>query len=201
VRPDRDPELRFEEAGALLLGLVADDVDAGLPPAPALVAFAGDRPLGFVRLRPVGPGEVVQALLEVLALLLPLGADRVALALPGRGWWTDDPEAAPADGRDRRVVLLTVADASVAGVPVRTTLHPFTVIAGCCRWQPEVAAGTPDAPVVAALGLLLAARDELAAGADRGVRLAAQFGRALLLGHELVLHPDTAQALVVASGR
>jgi hypothetical protein len=207
VHPDADfepsAEPTFEEAATLLLRLLSEDVEVGRGLASSLLAFAGERPLGLVRLRPHEPGEVVQAMLEVLALLLPLGTDRIVLALPGRAWSSEDPIAPVSDEVDLRqpVVVAVVADAHLGPCDVSTRLHPFEVDdRGRCSWQPAVEPdGSLEAPVVAALQVLLDHRDEVRRTAQPGAQLAAQFGRVLLLGHEVSLAAPIAGTLLAAS--
>lgn len=203
VAPEPDAQPIFAEAEPVLLCLLAEDVQEGLGLGPSLLAFAGERALGMVRLRPHEPGEVVKALLEVLALLLPLGADRIALALPGRAWSTEDPIAPVTDEVDLRqpVVVTTVADAHGHPCVVRARIHPFEVDEdGRCWWQPAVEPEDElDAPVVTALRVLLNHRDEIGEGTEPGAQVVAQFGRVLLLGHDVSLAPRTAGVLVAAS--
>jgi hypothetical protein len=202
---DADPltEPAFEDAEHLLLCLLADEVDDGHDLTPTMLVFAGQRPLGLVALRPHAPDDLVTALIEILALLLPLGTDRIVLALPGRAWSTDDPIAPVSDDVDlrQRVVVAVVADAHRGPCRLRVGLHPFDVDEqGRWSWQPEVeTAGPLDAPVVDALRLLLDHRDDLA-GTATGAQITTQFGRVLLLGHEVALAPAGAQALRTATG-
>jgi hypothetical protein len=201
--PDHLEQPGFEDAEPLLLCLLADDVEDGRGSAPTLLAFAGDRPLGSVRLRPHAPGELVTVLVEVLALVLPVGADRIVLGLPGRAWSTADPITPVADGVDLRqpVAVTVVADAHRGPCRLRIRLHPFDLDEqGRWVWQQEVdLGGHLDAPVVAALQVLLDRRGDVAARATSGGQLAAQFGRVLLLGHEVSLTPPTAEWLLTAS--
>jgi hypothetical protein len=196
-------EPTFETAEPLLLRLLAEDLEEGRGLAPSLLAFAGERPLGLVRLRPHGTGEAVQALLEILALLLPLGADRIVLVLPGRVWSSEDPippVTAEADLR-QPVVVAVVADAHPGPCCVGVRLHPFDIDdRGRCSWQPAVEPdGTLEAPVVAALQVLLDHGDDVRRTAESGAQLAAQFGRVLLLGHEVSLAAPVAGTLLTAS--
>jgi hypothetical protein len=207
VRRETDPDHlqrpSFEDAEPLLLCLLGDDVEGGRGSVPTLLAFAGDRPLGSVRLRPHAPGELVTVLVEVLALLLPLGADRIVLGLPGRAWSTADPITPVADGIDlrQRVAVIAVADAHQGPCRLRVRLHPFDLDEqGRWVWQQEIDLGEHlDAPVVAALRVLLDGRGDVATAPTSGACLAAQFGRVLLLGHEVSLTPPTARLLLTAS--
>jgi hypothetical protein len=196
---DLAPPRRWDDARTDLLALAAADLDVAATPAPTLLAFGGDEPLAIVTLRPFERDELVQALLEVLALLLPIGADRIALSLPGRAWRLDEPVAPVAPDLDLRrpVVVVTTADASQGPCATTTTVHPVHVDDDGWRWLGGFDAGTDDdgAPAVAAMRLLLDARDELSHGVGPDPRLAAQLGRVLLLGHVLALSPTAAAAL------
>jgi hypothetical protein len=197
---DLAPPRRWEDARTDLLALAAADLDAAATPAPTLLAFGGDDALAVVSLRPFERDELVQALLEVLALLLPIGADRVAVSLPGRAWRLDEPVAPVAPDLDLRrpVVVVTTADASQGPCTTTTTVHPVHVDDDGWRWLGGFDAGADDddgAPAVAAMRLLLDARGELSSGVAPDPRLAAQLGRVLLLGHVLALSPTAATAL------
>jgi hypothetical protein len=230
----------FDDAEPLLLALLADDVGTGPGLAPTLLAFAGDRPLGLIRLRPHGSGEIVDVLVEILALLLPLGMDRAALALPGRAWSLDGTDGVPweagssarhelmaDDASDRRtggpsahraptpqdgpaahdqdlrhpVAVVVLADASTGACEVRSRIHPLRFDPdGSCTWLPVVEPDGPvEAPAVAALQVLLDRRADLAAKAGQELGIAAQFGRVLLLGHEISLAPLTTRRLLAAT--
>ena len=73
-------------------------------------------------------------MVEALAGLLPLGADRLAAALPGRAWSLDDPVVPVSDDGDlrQRVLMLTTAR---PGRPPRTWLRPVRPR----RWRVGVA--------------------------------------------------------------
>jgi hypothetical protein len=238
-RADMGPpgfDLHFDDAEPLLLTLLADDVEDGYDLAPTLLAFVGDRALGLVRLRPHEPGEIVDVLIEILALLLPLGMDRAVLALPGRAWSLDGASAVPWDpagspspaGANRRdghapdthetstsqdgpgagdedprqpVAVVVIADGSRGLCQVRSRLHPLRIDAGgSCTWLPVIEPEGPvDAPAIDVLRILLDHREGVAADAGPGERIAAQFGRVLLLGHEISLAPVTTRRLLAAT--
>lgn len=200
-----DPELfRFDDAECVLLELTRTDLEHQGRAQPHLLAFAGDRIVALVGVRPFEPGEALQALVEVLSLLLPLDVDRLALSLPGRAWSLEDPIPPVSDDVDLRtpVLLVVVADGHDPdrSVTVSSTLHPF-------RWQdegwaldePYRADDPAEGEVHRALQVLLAQREELAASAD-ALLLAAQLGRVLLLGHDLVLEPGAMRLLGAKAG-
>lgn len=206
----------FDAAGAALLEQHRAELSSGAATGPRLAAFAGDDALAWVGLRPFEPGEILGAVLEVLALLLPLRADRIALSLPGRAWPHPAESAAVADpqqgvaaaaahgddivGPGQRVIGLVVADAHDRACETRTWLHPVLAAEGGVVYGPPLPAVDVDAATITALELLLERRHELTPTLERApFELAAQFARLLLLGHELVLAPDPAAELLAAS--
>ncbi len=109
-------------------------------PRPHLAAFAGDHACVLIGLRPFAPGAYQGPLVEAMALALPLGADRVSVALPGRAWSLDDPVVPVSDDGDLRQRVLTqcTVDGHRQVTPrVTMRLHPFDVgaaprCATCC---------------------------------------------------------------------
>lgn len=162
-------------------------------PRPHLVGFAGDTALLLVGLRPFGPGEARGPLVEALALALPLGADRVSIALPGRAWSLDDPVPPVVPGADLRQRVLTqiTVDAHGAGPPRTTTsLHPFSESTddGALVWDEVVHPGPVEGWIPDALRTLLEHRGDAVLHAT-SEQLVAQAERLHDLGHE-VLVPD-----------
>lgn len=162
-------------------------------PAPHLAAYAAEELLVLVRLRPFAPGAYQGPLVEALALALPMGADRVSLALPGRAWSLDDPVPPVTAGADLRQRVLTQVsvDGHARDRPdVRMALHPFRLDAGAhvrgLRWDPTVDPGPGEGWIPDALATLLGARDDFAAdgGSDERRR---QVTRLEDLGHLVVL--------------
>jgi hypothetical protein len=192
--PDVPCPSSWTDASETLLAFAADDLDAGGVPLPTLLAFAGDEPHALVTLRPFGPDELLQAVIEVLSLLLPLGADRLACSIPARNPY------GPGDELDGRHLLLVLADGHRGPCRSVVTLRPGEPDPEGWRWHEPVAIPTgSEGPLPAALSVLLDAREELVTGPSAGLRLAAQFGRILLLGHGLVVAPHLARRLEVAS--
>jgi hypothetical protein len=194
----------WEQAEGFLLDLAASDLAAGAWPLPTLFACIDDEAVAVDTLRPFDDDGPVPALVEVLALLLPLGVNRVALLLPGRAWSTLDPIPPVAEDGDLRARVLMVVQADGVQRPCRASsrLRELHEEPGGGRWRigEVVAEGSEDveAPVLDALGILLDRRDEL--GDDTtGSALVAQLGRVLLLGHELALSPRLALPLTHAS--
>jgi hypothetical protein len=180
------------------LALAACDLDGGGPPRPRLAAHRGEEPLALATLRPFDDGEVLAPVIELLALLVPLGADRVGFAFPCRVWSLHDPipPVLEEEGIDLRQPAVVVGMADGHQGPCRTaaTVHPFDHHEdGGWGWGEALGHGeAPDAPLLCALETILDARGELAT--DPG-QLQAQFDRLLLLGHRLTLGPVAARQL------
>lgn len=203
-----DPhEVSWADALPGLVALSADDLLQDRIPIPTVLAFAGDQPIGVVGLRPFGPGGAGQALLEVLSLLVPLGADRLAFAATGRIWSVDDPIPPVCDAGDlrQRAIVVALADAHEGPCRLTTSVHPFEGSGARLTLSPPLTiegdAPPGDGPVGATASVLVGALEqrtqlqELAQPAD----LVAQLGRVLLLGHDLALAPDPAASLTDAS--
>jgi hypothetical protein len=195
-------DLCWDDATDHLLALATFDLEDGLPPRPTLVGYAGDAPVALVGLRPFGPGEVTGVLAELLGLVVPLGVDRVALALPGRAWSLDDPIPPVVGDLDLRRTVLTVLTADGHdGVPARLDgwLVPYDRDAlGAPRWGDGQHVGPPDGPATEVLRGLAAARGgrpgtspAAPATADTVVR----FARCVLAGHAISLAPEVADRL------
>jgi hypothetical protein len=180
-----------------LLGLAANDLAGGLPPRPTLTAYAGEEGLAIVGLRPFGPGELLGPLVELAALLLPLGADRFGLAVPGRAWSLDDPIPPVLDEVDLRRTVLTIVQVDGHGTDEPRTggsLHPYEVDAGGeVVFDPAIGVGWPDGP--ATDGLLTLVRGRRDVTASRPQATVVQFARCLLRGHHVVLAPPVADHL------
>lgn len=168
--------------------------ELGAPdPRPHLVGFAGASALVLVGLRPFDRGGYHGPLVEALALALPLGADRVSVALPGRAWSIEDPVPPVTEGADLRQRVLTQVTVDAHGEgPPRTwcRLHPFAPVVGDdgLRWEDAVRPGPAEGWIPDALHTLLAHRGDAVLRATRD-QLAAQLERLVHLGHEVLL-PD-----------
>lgn len=196
----------WDETTDRLLMLAALDLESGLPPRPTLSAHAGAEAIAIAGLRAFGPGDLLQPLLELCALLLPLGADRFALAVPGRAWSLDDPIPPVVDEVDLRQRTLTVLtlDATRAGPPhAGGSLFPYELgDDGAVRFDAEVEVGWPQGPATDGFRHLVGERHRLRDhGPGRRDQVVVQFARCLLRGHHVVLAPDVAdhlEALTVA---
>jgi hypothetical protein len=180
-------------------------LDGGGAPQPVLAAFRGPEPLGVAGLRPFAHDGLLTALVEIMALLLPLGADRVALALAGR------PE--PQAGGAVRIVLsdaeLAVERGALALLAIsveargpgpcrlRSRLHPLVREEGRWHWRPDDAADLDarSCEVTSALATLVDGRGTLADEDPAAGRLHHQLARCLLRGHRVALAPGVAARL------
>jgi hypothetical protein len=172
-------DLRFEATLQL---------DDGSVPEPLLAAFGGDGPVAVVRLRPFDTGGVLPALVEVLALLLPLGVQRLALGLPGEV--REAPDGPTGQTPGAVVVFATAQVVPGGGVDLGGRVLPLDFDGDCWQWRDE---GTVDLDadgweVTRALAVLLESHRAAPAAPldDRELHtLQAQLGRCLLLGHEI----------------
>ena len=95
-----------------------------------LAAFLGEDPVCLIFLRSWAQGQHVDAVIEALALAVQLGADRVAVALPGRAWSLDDPIPPVLDGIGdlrQRVLVIDEADGTVHPPRVLSSAHAFDI--------------------------------------------------------------------------
>lgn len=164
-------------------------------PRPWLLAFEAVELLALVGLRPFAPGHHQGPLVEAMALALPIGADRVSVALPGRVWSMDDPVPPVTDGADLRQRVLTqvTVDGSGRTAPVlHTRLHPFRATTG--GGAPElvfddaVDPGPGHGWIPEALAVLVEARGRVGVGSTAEERRR-QLVRLDELGHDVLLGP------------
>ena len=190
---------RFEEAELDLRVEATLALDAGVAPPPTLVAFGANEPVAVVRLRPIAPDELLQALVEVLSLLLPLDARRLALALPGQVREVAEPSATDEEvGPGPLLVMVTADGAATTPTTLTARVLPLTHDGTCWQWweDGEVELDAAEWDISRALGVLLdAPTDELGPGVHERREVQAQLARCLLLGHEVTLAPDAADLL------
>lgn len=174
----------WDEVEDFLLAMAAADLAEGPDVSPCLVAFAGDEPLLVAFVRSFAKGEYADPIIELLALAVPLEADRLALSIAGRAWSFDDPipPVVPGVGDLRqRVVTIHTAQGADAGVVVGGSVHPFTTDAAGVRWQPALR-DTPAGWIPSALELAVERRGALRTGA---AEIRRQARRCLALGHDI----------------
>lgn len=180
---------RWSDVEEFLIEAAEDDLRATGEVTPCLIACAGDEPLLAAFMRPFERGSHADPMIELLALAMPLGADRLALSMGGRAWSLDDPVAPAVDGVGdlrQRVVCVHLADGTSGSPGVQTLLRPFTIRHGAVEWEGELRPGPAEGWVTEALAVSVSSAGELRASADE---LAAQAQRCVVLGHQLYLAP------------
>lgn len=187
---------RWERIEELMVASATDDLQQVGEVTPILVAFAGDEQRLWAFLRPFAKGDHAQPIIELLALAMPLDADRLAFAITGRLTSLDDPIPPVTEDADLRQRALIVEYVEGAGGSLRqdSVIHPFDVVGERVRWQPSVAQQHGEGWLRDVLGCAVAHRGQLVATtSDRDIRRQAQ--RCLALGHELYLGEATAERL------
>lgn len=154
-------------------------------PAPRLIGFDADEPLSTVMLRPFDKGQVMGPLIEALAFLLPFGANRLSVALPGRSWSLNDPIPPVSDEVDlrQRVIaeMRVLEDGTVSGC-----LHPFAVDGTNLHFEEVVDLGPPEGEVAHALAVTMRNRGRLDVDAEDVIE---QYARLGIRGHEIAVAP------------
>jgi len=162
---------QWEGRRAFLLDEARDDLERGEEVRPCLVAWRGDRPLLVAYLRPYRRGGLVDALVEVLSVAVPLGADRLALSVSGRAWSLRDPVPAVIDGVGdlrQRVVVLEQVDGTSGRIAMETLAVPFRLDdRGRVTWLPPVDGEETISRASTALAASIHHRGRFAAEPDR----------------------------------
>ncbi|MPZ71770.1 MAG: hypothetical protein GEU74_00835 [Nitriliruptorales bacterium] len=186
--------VRWNELEAFLLELAAQDLAGSGEVRPCLAAYAGQAPLLLAFLRPFARGAYADPIVELLALAMPLGADRLAFCVGGRASSWDDPlppvVAGVGDLR-QRVVVITGAKGSGADVVRFSSVHPFTLEAAQVAWAPPLRE-RESSWIGDALGVAVRCRHELSADA---ALIRSQARRCTALGHLLAFDPAVVERL------
>lgn len=167
---------------------------------PRFVAFRGDEPLMIAVLRPFPPHHYDDPLIELSALALPLGADRLVTAFSARAWSVDDPIPPVSREVDLRqqVLLIDRVDGTHAPPRSESLMAPFTVEADGVRWGDVIAHEEAPHWVARALTTLVAGRRMMAAP-RREIRKQAL--RCADLGHTVCIAPNVAARLGLRGDR
>jgi hypothetical protein len=190
----------WSEIEELLVGLAGDDLAEQGEVHPTLVALTGDTLAFLAFLRPFEKGCYADPMIELLALAMPLGCDRLALSIGGRVWSLEDPIPPVSDHVDlrQRALVLYYVEGTEPAVS-DSVLHPFDLVDGEVVWSPPVGdLGTAEGWIPEALRLAVQRRGELATG-DAEIRR--QAARCQQLGHEVHLGPEVAERLLAAPER
>ena len=186
--------LRWQDAEKLLVEEAGHDLLACGEVHPALFVFRGEEPLFACWLRPFAKGAYADPLIEVLALALPLEADRLALSMAGRAWSFQDPippVSADADLR-QRVLVVWLVDAVGDSPRTDGVVYPFDLDGDALAWHEPQRVGPGEGWVPQALSLAVEHRAQLRTGVGAIRRQAVRLRR---LGHEVWLAPEVAQRL------
>lgn len=189
------PPQQWDEVEAFLVAEAARDLQPaswGGPPdavRPCLVAFSGDQLVLVAWWRWFDKGQYMDPMIEVMAAVCPLGADRVALSLSGRAWSMDDPIPPVVDGigdlRQRVLHLVLVDDHGSRGHRTEV-LRPYDVEGGRVRWGERHELGPSQGQLPLGLEHLVRTREHLSAS-DEDIAL--QLRRCSALGHLVSLAP------------
>lgn len=162
---------------------------------PRLVAADGDVPLMYAEVRPFAKGAYHQPLMELMALALPLGTDRVAVGVTGRVSSSEDPIPPALEGVGdlrQRVLVIELIDGHRPTVLARSLLLPFSTDGADVDWQEPFDPGPGEGWIAQALALLIDQREQLQLTPEE---ILEQAGRCVALGHRLALLDGVADRL------
>lgn len=192
------PEEAWDQWAVELMRAGADlDLRTDGEAIPRFVALEGDRALMIAHVRPFPKGGYHEPLIELMALAVPLGADRVAVGITGRVWSLVDPIVPVLDGVGdlrQRALVVELVDGHQRAATARTVVVPFSLDADGPAWEEPFDPGPGEGWIPAALPVLVDGRGTFeATPAD----LREQAERCLALGHGLVLVDEIADRLGV----
>jgi hypothetical protein len=184
---------RWDDTEAVLREEARLDLERTGAVGPALVAFAGDHPLFLAFLRPFRRGHYHDPVIELLALAMPLGANRLAMSVPGRITSLEDPIAPVVPGVGdlrQRGVIISRADAmgcGPGGEPVvEQVIWPYELLAGAVRWGPPLRTRDGAGWIIDAIRIAAAHGGELPRVTPQARR---QLRRCQRLGHDILASP------------
>lgn len=183
------PFARFED---LARNFCEFDVELGEEPRHRLAAYRDEDVLALVDLRPFPRGGIESPMVEAMAGVMALGANRFGAALPGRAWSMDDPIPPVTGDADlrQRVLSLTTATAEDG---VRCWLVPFDLGDDGLIWQ-EAVLGDDPGPVEGWVPHALRVAAE-APWDPEPEAASEQLARCTALGHHVMLAPAGAAVL------
>lgn len=191
---------RWDEVEELFVSCAEADLEQWGELAPALVAFSGEQLLFIAWLRPFEKGAYHDPVIELLALAMPLDADRLALALAGRAWSFEDPIAPVSEDADlrQRVLVLHFVDGADGAAKPYSVVRAFDLEDGKVRWGEPRRLDGGQGWVFQALEVAVHRRARLRAPLSE---VRAQAARVVELGHDLHLSPELARRFGVAPAR
>ncbi len=190
--PAVDRERAWDSVSDILRIEAERDLRHAGQPGLYVAAADGDAALLVARSRPFDEGDHLRPVIELVALAVALGADRVAVAIGGRAWSLDDPIPPTAGAVDLRQPVLAVhlADGHGDHVELATQVHTWQLEDGDVVWD-EIADTGGAAGVIADLlhSVLdgLGHFDELIRAQPEAVL--EQFARCDARGHDVHLTP------------
>src|SRR5690606_2934864 len=119
---------RWDEVEQWLKEEAEADLLAGQDSArPCLAAYRGHEPLFVAFLRRFEKGRYHDAVIELLALAIPLQANQLAMSMTGRAWSLDDPIVPVSEEGDlrQRVLMIESADSTSGAVESLSVIFPF----------------------------------------------------------------------------
>lgn len=166
---------------------------------PCLAAFADHRPLLVAFLRAFEKGRHGPPLIEILALALPLGANRLAFSISGRAWSLKDPLPPVLEGVGdlrQRVLVMTFVQDHRQPMRSRSVLIPFDHDQQGVAWGATQTTRDASGWLTETLREALRARRRLR-GPTAEIRR--QAARCALLGHDVFLAPEVVRRLGLPS--
>lgn len=190
---------RWEDTELFLEASAELDLLAEGQVRPSLVAFDAEQLVFAAWLRPFDEGRYHAPLVELLALAAPLGADRLATALPGRAWSFADPIPPVVDGVGdlrQRVLAIESVDAHHHDPARRESIvRPFDLVDGEVRWEEPMRCGPSESWIGRALEIAATTLRRRMRSSQHHV-IVDQAERCLDLGHELAFSQPVAERLL-----
>lgn len=188
----------WDDLEGLLIGCAERDLERCGGVDPVFAAFAGDDLQFLAWLRPFGHGAYADPLIEVLALAMPLRANRLAVCMSGRVWSLDDPivPVTPEGDLRQRAVILTLVDGAGDEIALTNVMRPFDLDRGTVTWRGRHELPDGQGWIGDALRACLAHPELLPSDS---VATRRQLDRLVRLGHDVYLAEDVGSRLGVAA--
>lgn len=159
---------------------------------PRFIAAEGERPLVIADVRPFPKGGYHEPLIELMALAVPMGADRVAVGITGRVTSLEDPIPPVIDGIGdlrQRVLIVELVDGHRQPARASSLLIPFDLRERDVSWREPLDPGPGVGWIPSALSLLV---DHRHAMQVRPGDVLEQAERCAMLGHGLTFEAEAA---------
>lgn len=196
---DARPDGRMEDWDEWVVEFLRASADLDLRvdgfAVPRFVAAQGDRPLFLAEVRPFARGGYHQPLIELMALAVPLDADRIAVGMTGRLWSLNDPIPPVVEGAGdlrQQALVLELIDGHEQPAEARSVLMPFSLHGDDVVWEKAFDPGPAHGWIPSALSIMVDHRAELHLDRED---IRDQAERCLALGHTLGLEEAVAHHL------